>query len=1197
MTLTAPIDRRAGTSLPARATALAAFSTAALGAGLGRALVTTYLPVLLERIRDAPGLIGTVMLVNAAAGFFVPLWIGIWSDRLARGGHSRVFPFVLGGSIVTALGLLAIAIGSGTSYLALALFALVAYIGLNSVTTSHRALIPELFGKSRRAKATGAEEFAMLLGGLAGVVAGGVLVEFAGWAPFAFGALAVPLLAVPTVARLRGIRPQPVKETSPRPPIRHLISIASRPGVRAILGAQALWVLGYLGLPPFFILYADRVLGLTPSTAGIVLAAFGVATGVTMLGAGTADVRTHIPLLMLGVVFMVAGLASVAPASSLSLAVPGLAAAAVGFGVVSTLGFPVLTRYIPVGEEGAYTALYFAVRAIAAAVAVPAAGWTVAATGSYRALVLFGASATALALVPLVALAHADADADHLPFRWARLSWYTRWVAAVIGLFLAATGVGLLSIHTALSRVDEWLFGALQGGSVGQGILSALLDELAFANYLALTLIALCAALRRGKLLATALLVSASGLLAWAIVRGVWAIVERDRPEELLATPTVHSWAHVSSFPSGHVAVTVALVVATTLLFPKLRVVLWSYAALLSVSRIVFGAHFPTDILVGAAIGMGSAVLMSWMLAKHGVRLSMERWPWTERHFWPGSQTRARARQVGLALGAAVVITFFTLAQTVGIPQNPDGSLLDPAIQVDLQHALLDVAGLAVVVALARVFIGGALLVGAAVLLGVLATIEYDPLVALVAFLAFLVPGALLLMSGVRTRHTALAVAAVVTGIVAFGGVAAQQVHAYFTGPTHPQSTVRIPPAQDVDWVWAGAVTPTSFDVKARLRTEGVVRLRTWSGDGTDARFVLPEKIGDDLAWFTVEGLRPATEYRYALEVDGTLDRARRGRVRTFAQGPASFSFAFSSCARVGSNGQVFDSIRHARPLFFLAVGDLFYGNVSNDDTGAFRSLYGSLLEQPAPSLLFRSTAVAYTWDDHDFGPDGANRLAASAPAAEQAYRELVPHYSLPGGMNEGPIYQAFDVGRIRFLVTDTRSQRDPQARRDNESKTMLGAEQKAWLKRELLTARDRYALVIWVNPDPWIGPAAEGADGWAGYATERRELSDFIAANAIRNILMLSGDAHMLAIDDGSHSNYSEHGNASFPVMHAAALDRHGGIKGGPYSEGAFPGSGQYGVVQIDDDGTSVGVTLVGRNYSGEEIVRYAFSVPADTR
>src|SRR5687767_7932680 len=65
---------------------LVAFSSVAVGAGLGRALVTTYLPVLLERIQDAPGLIGTVMLVNTAAGFLVPLVVGVWSDRLRDGG-------------------------------------------------------------------------------------------------------------------------------------------------------------------------------------------------------------------------------------------------------------------------------------------------------------------------------------------------------------------------------------------------------------------------------------------------------------------------------------------------------------------------------------------------------------------------------------------------------------------------------------------------------------------------------------------------------------------------------------------------------------------------------------------------------------------------------------------------------------------------------------------------------------------------------------------------------------------------------------------------------------------------------------------------------------------------------------------------------------------------------------------------------
>ena len=179
-----------------------AFAAAALAAGLGRAVTTSYLPLLLERINDAPGLIGMVMLVNAAAGMAVPLVVGIWSDRLARSGRGRRMPFILGGSLVTAGGLVAIALGSSSSYLVLALSAAVVYVGLNSVTTAHRALIPEAFDASGRPKATSAQELAMLVGGLLGLAVGGALTGLAIWAPFALTAVLVPLLALPTIRRV-----------------------------------------------------------------------------------------------------------------------------------------------------------------------------------------------------------------------------------------------------------------------------------------------------------------------------------------------------------------------------------------------------------------------------------------------------------------------------------------------------------------------------------------------------------------------------------------------------------------------------------------------------------------------------------------------------------------------------------------------------------------------------------------------------------------------------------------------------------------------------------------------------------------------------------------------------------------------------------------------------------------------------------
>ncbi len=65
----------------------------------------------------------------------------------------------------------------------------------------------------------------------------------------------------------------------------------------------------------------------------------------------------------------------------------------------------------------------------------------------------------------------------------------------------------------------------------------------------------------------------------------------------------------------------------------------------------------------------------------------------------------------------------------------------------------------------------------------------------------------------------------------------------------------------------------------------------------------------------------------------------------------------------------------------------------------------------------------------------------------------------------------------------------------------------------------------------------------------------------------------------------------AGFPVLHAAALDRPGNVKGGPYSNGEFPGGGQYGMVDIVDDGDGILVTLSGHTWDGDELVAQTFS------
>jgi MFS family permease len=338
--------------------------------------------------------------VNSAAGFAVPLLVGRWSDRRHTPRHGRR-PFIVGGALLAACGLAAAAVGHGTSFLVLALAGTVAYVGVNVVTTVHRALVHDCFDGQHYARGNGAQEVAMLVGGLIGLAVGGLLTALATWAPFVLAAVGMPLLVWPTVRWLPVMVPDKARQRV-SPPLRFYAAALIRPGVRALLAAEVLWVMGYAALPVFFILYAQRVLGLDAGRASLWLAAFAVGAGAVMAAAGfLRRPRLHKPLLGLGVLLMGIGFLAAGAFTSLLWVSVACASAAAGFGLVSTLGFSLFAPLIPRGEAGGYAALYYSLRAAASALAVPVAGFTIAISGSYRSLFVLGGSATLAALVPL----------------------------------------------------------------------------------------------------------------------------------------------------------------------------------------------------------------------------------------------------------------------------------------------------------------------------------------------------------------------------------------------------------------------------------------------------------------------------------------------------------------------------------------------------------------------------------------------------------------------------------------------------------------------------------------------------------------------------------------------------------------------------------------------------------------------------
>lgn len=118
-----------------------------------------------------------------------------------------------------------------------------------------------------------------------------------------------------------------------------------------------------------------------------------------------------------------------------------------------------------------------------------------------------------------------------------------------------------------------------------------------------------------------AFLIFYSVLGAGIIVKILKIFIGRARPiffEALDMTgffPPSLDWAF-NSMPSGHTAVSFAGLVMIGMLAPRFKVLTWTLAILIGVSRVAVGAHWPSDVIFGAFIGMVFADIVKGKLLK-----------------------------------------------------------------------------------------------------------------------------------------------------------------------------------------------------------------------------------------------------------------------------------------------------------------------------------------------------------------------------------------------------------------------------------------------------------------------------------------------------------------------------------------------------------------------------------------------------
>jgi undecaprenyl-diphosphatase len=122
------------------------------------------------------------------------------------------------------------------------------------------------------------------------------------------------------------------------------------------------------------------------------------------------------------------------------------------------------------------------------------------------------------------------------------------------------------------------------------------------AIWLAIALV-ISLARRRGEVIAWT---ASAALIAWAGAEILKALIDRPRPDvdRLVSLPDSRA------LPSGHAATSFACATVLAALLPRWRVPFFVLAVMIAWSRTYVGVHYPFDVVVGAALGVGVGLLV-----------------------------------------------------------------------------------------------------------------------------------------------------------------------------------------------------------------------------------------------------------------------------------------------------------------------------------------------------------------------------------------------------------------------------------------------------------------------------------------------------------------------------------------------------------------------------------------------------------
>lgn len=278
------------------------------------------------------------------------------------------------------------------------------------------------------------------------------------------------------------------------------------------------------------------------------------------------------------------------------------------------------------------------------------------------------------------------------------------------------------------------------------------------------------------------------------------------------------------------------------------------------------------------------------------------------------------------------------------------------------------------------------------------------------------------------------------------------------------------------------------------------------------------------VAHCVADQVQPGKHYEARLIIDDqpiTLQHPIRFQSRALWQwrgDPPAFRAAIGSCNYVndppydrpgkpyGGDPSIFTAIHKSQPDLMVWLGDNIYLREAdwNTRTGIhYRYTHSRSIPEMQP-LLSQMHHYAI-WDDHDYGPNDADRSFVHKDKTLEAFKLFWanPSYGLE---NSPGITTMFSWSDCDFFMLDNRFHRSNSERKD-EKGTLLGQAQIDWLIDAL---KGSYAPFKFVCVGGMVLSTCDQYENYIHiFPEERQALLDAIQREGIKGVIFLTGDRH----------------------------------------------------------------------------------------